>query len=122
MSYTTFEYGPLSLNSDVLNADGRLTATVTVQNTGKRAGEEIVQLYIRDLVGSVTRPIKELKGFQKIMLQPGERQTVTFNITPTDLAFYTRKGVWEAEPGEFHLMVGPHSEKLDHKAFKLVSE
>jgi beta-glucosidase len=122
LSYTTFEYGPLSLNSDVLNADGRLTATVTVQNTGKRAGEEIVQLYIRDLVGSVTRPIKELKGFQKIMLQPGERQTVTFNITPTDLAFYTRKGVWEAEPGEFHLMVGPHSEKLDHKAFKLVSE
>jgi beta-glucosidase len=82
---------------------------VSVKNTGQYEGKETVQLYVRDLVGSVTRPVKELKGFQQVVLSPGQSQTVRFELTAEDLKFYTRNMEWTYEPGEFDLFVGPHS-------------
>ena len=87
--------------------------SVDVVNTGERAGDEVVQLYIRDLVSSVTRPVKELKGFQRITLAPGERRTVVFDVTPEHLAFYDINMEWRVEPGEFRLMVGSSSRDED---------
>ena len=84
-----------------------------VTNTGKRAGTEVVQMYIRDLVSSVTRPVKELKGFQKIALQPGETKTVALDITPESLAFYDINMKYVVEPGEFEIMVGNSSRDAD---------
>jgi beta-glucosidase len=84
-----------------------------VVNTGPRAGDEVVQLYIRDLVSSVTRPVKELKGFQRLTLAPGERRAVTFEVTPEHLAFYDIDMAWRVEPGDFRLMVGSSSRDED---------
>lgn len=109
LSYTTFNYSDLKLSSKTLQANGKLTITATVENTGKRAGEEVVQLYIRDLVGSISRPVKELKGFQKISLKPGEKKQVTFELTPEDLKFYGATGEWRDEPGKYKLWVGTSS-------------
>jgi beta-glucosidase len=86
---------------------------VDVTNTGKRAGSEVVQLYIRDLVSSVTRPIKELKGFRKVHLEPGESTTVTFNITPAELSFFDVNMKYVVEPGDFEIMVGNSSRDAD---------
>jgi len=86
-----------------------ITASITLKNSGKYDGSEVVQLYIRDLVGSVTRPVKELKGFQKIALKAGESKTVTFSITPEDLKFYNADLKYDWEPGEFVIMVGGNS-------------
>ena len=88
LSYTTFAYSDIHLSSTEMSVDGELTATVTVTYTGSRDGAEVVQLYIRDLVGSVTRPVKELKGFEKIYLKAGESRKVSFSITPELLKFY----------------------------------
>lgn len=109
LSYTQFEYGNLKLSASKLKGNQTLQASVTVRNIGRMAGKEVVQLYIRDVVGSVTRPVKELKGFQKIALAPGESKEVVFNITPEDLKFYNYDlaRVWEA--GEFQIMVGTNS-------------
>ncbi len=109
LSYTSFSYSDIKLSSASLKGSQILTASVTVTNTGKYDGKEVVQLYIRDVVGSVTRPVKELKGFQKIDLKAGESKTVTFSITPNDLKFYNYdlKNEWEA--GEFHIMIGGNS-------------
>ena len=109
LRYTTFSYGDLKLNDTTLKGNQTLTASITVTNNGSRDGKEVVQLYIRDLVGSVTRPVKELKGFQKIDLKAGETKTVTFRITPEDLKFYNYdlKYVWE--PGDFEIMIGGNS-------------
>lgn len=109
LSYTTFSYGNLRLSDTTLKGAQVLTASIPVTNTGSRDGKEVVQLYIRDVVGSVTRPVKELKGFQKIDLKAGETKTVTFRITPEDLKFYNYdlKHVWE--PGDFEIMIGPNS-------------
>ncbi len=109
LSYTSFSYSDIKLSDTSLKGNQRLTASVSVANSGNKAGKEVVQLYIRDVVGSVTRPVKELKGFQKIDLEPGESKTVTFNITPEDLKFYNYdlKYVWE--PGEFEIMIGGNS-------------
>ena len=96
-----------------------LSISVKVTNSGEREGEEIVQLYVRDLVGSVTRPVKELKGFQKIKLAPGASKNVNFKLTAADLAFYTAEMKFEAEPGDFWIMVGPDSERLQHRAVTL---
>ena len=93
--------------------------TVTVANNGEREGKEIVQLYVRDLVGSVTRPVKELKGFRAVDLAPGEERDVTFELTTADLAFYTARGRWEAEPGDFRVFVGTNSENTKAAAFTL---
>ena len=90
---------------------------MTITNAGKRAGVEVVQLYVRDLVGSVTRPVKELKGFQKVELQPGQSREVTFTLKASDLAFYTAAGKWEAEPGAFKVFVGGNSRDMKEAGF-----
>ena len=103
----------------MIGRDGRLHVTVTVTNTGRRAGAEIVQLYVRDLLGSITRPVKELKGFQRVELALGEARGVTFALTAADLAFYTAQGRWEAEPGAFTLLVGGNSRDVKQASFTL---
>jgi len=117
LSYTNFAYGNLLLNVTQLTGNQTLTASISLTNSGKYDGAEVVQLYIRDLVGSVTRPVKELKGFQKIFLKAGETKTVTFTITPEDLKFYNYDLVYDWEPGEFVIMVGGNSR--DVKAGKI---
>jgi beta-glucosidase len=112
LSYTSFGYSDISLSSSSLKGNQKLTASVTVTNTGKYEGKEVVQLYIRDVVGSVTRPVKELKGFQKISLKPGESKTVTFTITPEDLKFYNYDLKFDWEAGEFQIMIGTNSQDL----------
>lgn len=107
LSYTTFRYGNLRLSQQSIGMTDSLLVQATVTNTGQRAGEEVVQLYVRDLVGSVTRPVKELKGFQKISLAPGESREVNFTLSAKDLAFYTRDMTFKAEAGEFVVFVGP---------------
>lgn len=119
LSYTTFSYEELKMSSETLAKNGTLQVSVKVKNTGSVAGEEVVQLYLRDLVGSLTRPVKELKGFEKVMIQPGETKEVQFTLTPADLAFFTAQGKWEAEPGDFKLWVGPNSAEGLEAAFTL---
>ena len=109
LSYTKFAYSPAALSAAGMGAGGSITASATVTNTGDRAGEEVVQLYVRDLVGSVTRPVQELEGFEKIMLQPGESRTVTFTLTPEDLAFTRADMSYGWEPGNFQLWIAPSS-------------
>ncbi|MBI5370668.1 MAG: beta-glucosidase BglX [Sphingobacteriales bacterium] len=109
LSYTRFSYSDITLSSAALKGNQKLTADVTVSNTGKYDGQEVVQLYIRDVVGSVTRPVKELKGFQKISLKAGESKTVTFTITPEDLKFYNYDLKYDWEGGEFQIMIGGSS-------------
>jgi beta-glucosidase len=109
LSYTNYEYGPIQVSSTQLKGDQKLIASVTVKNTGKLAGKEVVQLYIRDIVGTETRPVQELKGFQKIALAAGESKKIEFEITPELLKYYNGdlKYIWEA--GEFEIMIGPNS-------------
>lgn len=106
LSYTTFSYNSVTLSGSSLDEDGTLRASVTVTNTGNRAGTETAQWYIRDLAGSTIRPLRELKGFQKIRLEPGNSRTVTFDITADTLRCYTDAGCYEAEPGRFILYAG----------------
>jgi beta-glucosidase len=119
LSYTSFTYSGPKLSAAEIAANGRLQVTVTVTNSGQRAGTEIVQLYVRDLVGSVTRPVKELKGFERVELAPGQARDVTFTIKPADLAFYTALGRWEAEPGAFKVFVGGNSRDVKEASFTL---
>lgn len=119
LGYTTFDYSPVRLSANTLSGDGSLTATVTVKNTGSREGTETVQLYIRDLVGSVSRPVKELKGFERITLAPGESRDVTFTVTPEMLKFYNFNLDFVNEPGDFDLMVGPNSAEVSTARFTL---
>ena len=112
LSYTTFDYGDISLSSEEFNAGGAITLSVPVTNSGKVKGKEVVQLYLHDLVASIARPIKELKGFEMIELEAGETKNVEFTIDEEMLEFYTALGNWEAEAGEFELMVGGNSEEL----------
>ncbi len=119
LSYTRFDYGNIKLSSEVLKPGGRLTASIPVTNAGAYEGEEVVQLYIRDLVGSVTRPVKELKGFQKIRLKPGETRVVTFSITPDDLRFYNSQLQFVYEPGDFKVFIGTNSRDVKEAAFRL---
>jgi len=109
LSYTSFDYGDLKLSDTSLKGNQTLTASITVKNVGTKDGKEVVQLYIRDVAGSITRPVKELKGFQKIHLKGAESQTVTFNITPNDLKFYNSNLKYDWEPGEFVIMIGGNS-------------
>jgi len=109
LSYTNFLYSDLKLSSTSLKGNQSLTATVTLTNNGTKDGKEVVQLYIRQLVGSITRPVKELKGFQKIFLKAGESKTVSFNITPEDLKFYNSDLKYDWEAGDFVIMVGGNS-------------
>lgn len=109
LSYTTFAYSAPELSSDSLSADGKITASVRVENTGNCYGQTVVQLYIRDMVGSVTRPLKLLKGFEKIGLEPGESRTVRFEITPELLSFWRQDMTFGPEPGEFRVYIGENS-------------
>lgn len=108
LTYTTFDYSDLALSSNEMTQDGTITASVKLTNTGKREATETVQLYIRDLVGSVSRPVRELKGFERVTLKPGESRTVKFDITPDMLKFYNFDLVYGNEPGDFDLFIGPN--------------
>jgi len=119
LSYTSFDYGNIRLDKTTLNRGQSITAGVTITNSGQIEGRETVQLYIRDLAGSITRPVKELKGFQKITLKPGESKLITFNVTEEDLKFYNSELKYLAEPGDFTLFIGPNSRDLKSADFKL---
>lgn len=109
MSYTTFKFSNLKLSRTRIASEGETTVSVDVTNTGSRAGDEVAQLYLRDRVSSVTRPVKQLVGFQRIHLKPGETKTVRFKLTPTELGFYNADMRWIVEPGTFDIMAGPNS-------------
>ncbi len=119
LSYTTFGYKNLKLSDSTLANDGKLTVSVEVTNSGNYDGAEVVQLYIRDLVGSVTRPVKELKGFQKIFLKKGETRTVEFTLTEKDLRFYNSDLKYVSEPGDFKVFVGTNSDDVLEGSFAL---
>ena len=119
LSYTTFRYGDLQLSNNSMNERGKITASVTVTNMGNYDADEIVQMYIRDMVGSVARPVKELKGFERIHLKKGESRTVSFDITAEQLKFYNSALNWVCEPGEFEVMVGGNSRDVQTKKFSL---
>ncbi|MCH5599649.1 glycoside hydrolase family 3 C-terminal domain-containing protein [Niabella ginsengisoli] len=112
LSYTSFAYGDLKLSDTTLKGNQTLKASIAITNTGKYDGAEVVQLYIRDVVGSVTRPMKELKGFQKVMIKSGESKTVTFNVTAEDLKFYNSNLKYDWEPGEFEIMIGTNAKDV----------
>jgi beta-glucosidase len=109
LSYTRFEFSDLQVAPAKIGPYGEVTVSVNVKNTGERAGDEVAQLYIRDLVGSLTRPVKELKGFQRITLRPGETRTVTFQLTDAELGFHNQQMDYVVEPGKFKVWVGPNS-------------
>ena len=117
LSYTTFAYSDISLSQSSMDMQGMITASVDVSNTGLLPGGEVVQLYIRDLVGSTTRPVKELKGFERIYLQPGQTRTVTFKIAPEMLKFYDYDLQYVIEPGDFQVMIGSNSRDVKTAAF-----
>ncbi len=122
LSYTNFNYGNVSLSSTKMNANQTIKASVTVSNSGNFYGKEVVQLYIRDLVGSVTRPVKELKGFQKIDLKKGETKTITFDISVNDLKFYNSDLKFTAENGQFEVFVGSNSDTNNKATFELINK
>jgi len=122
LSYTTFDYSNLKLNKSTMkNGKDEIKVSVNVKNTGNYDGEEVVQLYVRDLVGSVTRPIRELKGFDKVMIKKGETKTVTFTLTPEDLKFHDINMNFVAEPGDFDIYVGTDSNASLKTSFTLVN-
>ncbi len=110
LSYTQFKLSNLRLSAQNIRPDGKVTVSVEIENTGRRTGDEVVQLYIRDIASSVTRPVKELKGFQRITLRPGERQRLEFTLSPEQLGFYNREMRFVVEPGDFKFFVGTSSE------------
>ena len=120
LSYSTFSYSEVKLNSETMTPNQSITASVTVTNTSNTDGKEVVQLYIRDIVGSITRPVKELKGFQKIELKAGETKTVTFTISVNYLKFYNSSLKFVAEPGDFKVFIGGNSRDVKEGAFKLL--
>jgi beta-glucosidase len=110
LSYTTFDYSATTISAPKLAWDGKLTVSARVANTGTRAGEEVVQLYVHDRVASITRPVRELKGFRKLSLQPGQSADVAFELTRSDLEFVGLDKRWIAEPGEFDVWIAPSSD------------
>lgn len=119
LSYTTFDYADLKLDKSTMKAGQAIQASVRLSNTGKYDGEEVVQLYIKDMVGSITRPVKELKGFQKVFLKAGESKVVTFTVSEQDLKFYNNDLKFVAEPGDFTLFIGKNSQELLETKFEL---
>jgi beta-glucosidase len=119
LSYTSFDISAPKLNKATMNTGGSITVSTTVKNTGSRDGEEVVQLYIRDLVGSITRPVKELKGFQKVYLKAGESKEVTFTLSENDLKFYNADLDFVSESGDFKVFVGNSSANVKEADFKL---
>lgn len=119
LSYTTFNYSNVKLTSSTLTKGKSITASITITNSGKYDGKEVVQLYIRDLVGSITRPLKELKGFQKVNLKAVESKTISFNIFENDLKFYNSDLKFVAEPRDFQVFIGTNSRDIKSAAFTL---
>ena len=120
LSYTTFDYSPMKLSANELNIkNDSLIASITISNKGEYDADEIIQMYIRDIAGSITRPVQELKGFQRIHLKKGERREITFTITPELLKFYNNDLDFVCEPGEFELMIGPNSRDVERCKFIL---
>ena len=109
LSYTTYEYSDVTLSSSEVANGGNFTATVTVKNTGNMDGKEIVQLYIHDVESTSTRPVKELRGFQKVDIKAGETKTITFELSTEDLKYYNHELQYVCEPGDFEIMIGPNS-------------
>ena len=109
LSYTTFKYENIKLNADSFSIDGSLKVSYTLTNTGKYQGKEVVQMYIRDLVASVTRPVKELKGFELVSLNPGESKEIVFTVDAKTVEFYSANNKWEAEAGDFKVFIGGSS-------------
>jgi beta-glucosidase len=120
LSYTNFEYSNWTISSDTMNFNEKIKVSVDVTNTGTYDGQEVVQLYIRDVVGSVTRPLKELKGFQKIEIKKGEKKTIRFEISVEDLKFYNSDLEFAAEPGDFQAFLGADSSTNKFMSFKLI--
>lgn len=120
LSYTTFDYSPMKLSANELNIkNDSLIASITISNKGEYDADEIIQMYIRDIAGSITRPVQELKGFQRIHLKKGESREITFTITPELLKFYNNDLDFVCEPGEFELMIGPNSRDVERCKFIL---
>jgi beta-glucosidase len=111
LSYTRFEYAGLEVETPFIARDGALSVSAVISNTGEQAGTEIVQLYVRDLVASVTRPVKELKGFVRAALQPGEARRICFEVPARELGFTGLDMVYVVEPGAFKVWIGPDSER-----------
>ncbi|MQU64375.1 beta-glucosidase BglX [Pseudomonas sp. FSL R10-1350] len=120
LSYTDFSLSPVTLSSKTLKPGGTLTASVTVKNTGKRDGETVVQLYLRDVTASMARPVKELKNFEKVMLKAGEQKVVRFTLSEDDLKFYNAQLKYAAEPGEFDVQIGLDSQNVQQNSFELL--
>lgn len=120
LSYTDFSLSEVTLSTQTLKSDGNVNASVTVRNIGQRDGETVVQLYIRDVVASVSRPVKELKNFQKIMLKAGEEKAVHFSINESDLKFFNAQLEYAAEPGEFRVQIGLDSQNVKEQSFELL--
>ena len=120
LSYTTFQYGNVKLSSDNLKKDDVLTVTFDLENTGKYEGTEVAQLYVQDMIGSVTRPVKELKRFTRVTLKPGEKKTVSFELPISELAFWNIDMIKTVEPGDFALWVAPDSQSGEKNLFKVV--
>jgi beta-glucosidase len=117
LSYTQFKLSNLQLSDTRIRPDGKLIVGIDIENVGRRAGDEVVQLYIRDLVASMTRPVKELKGFERVTLQPGEKKHLEFVLSAEHLGFWNREMKFVVEPGAFRVMVGPNSVDLIEKDF-----
>lgn len=122
LSYTQFEYGEIKLSNNQMPIDGEIEVSVQVSNTGDYAGEEVIQLYTRQHVGSITRPVKELKGFQKVHFEKGESKVITFTLKSEDLAFYRAGMDWGVEEGKFDLFVGTASDNVQTTHFELVNK
>ncbi|APC15551.1 beta-glucosidase [Pseudomonas frederiksbergensis] len=120
LSYTSFSLSDMALSSTTLNKTGKIDASVTVKNTGKRDGETVVQLYIQDVIGSIIRPVKELKNFQKVMLKAGEQKVIHFTIEEDDLKFYNAQLKYAAESGKFNVQIGLDSEDVTQQSFELL--
>ena len=122
LSYTTYSYGPVTLSSPTMKAGSKVTATATITNTGNRDGDEIVQFYIRDRFASVVRPVKELKGFQRVHLAKGESKAVSFDIDATTLSYYDSEGKAVLEPGDFDIMIGANSANVQSARLTLTTD
>ena len=121
LSYTKFKIANLQLSAPRIPSGGKLTVSVEVENVGPRAGDEVVQLYVRDPVATMTRPVKELKGFQRLTLQPGEKRRVEFVLDREHLGFWNREMRFVVEPGEFRVMVGSSSADVIEAKFEVVA-
>ncbi|MCD4769783.1 MAG: fibronectin type III-like domain-contianing protein, partial [Bacteroidales bacterium] len=121
LSYTEFKYSNLKTSNDIINIGDKITINISVKNTGDRTGKEVVQLYLRDKVASVSIPVKRLRGFKKIDLQPGEEKVVSFTLTPEDLKLWNKNMEFVVEPGEFEIMIGSSADDIRVKKTFMVS-